>query len=300
MFKNITAFQFNKPFTTDQDTLEVALSEFQFTPCGSQDVSKFGFTPAFGKLGKTLVHSADGFLMVAVTTESKIIPANSVREALDEKVAAIELAEGRKVPKKEKDAIKDEVIQEMLPRALTRKSVTKAIIVLGLQLIIVDSSSLAKAEELLALLRKALGSLPVVQLTFEKPIESTLTEWLKAGAAPLPFEIQDEADLKSEADDGGTVRFKQQDLSEEEVLAHLVTGKQAHKIALHYGNSIAFNLHSNAAIKRIKFAEEFKALNDDVGTEDPAARLDADFALYTEALADLMKSLNSVLGGKDE
>lgn len=300
MFKNITAFQFNKPFTTDQDTLEVALSEFQFTPCGSQDVSKFGFTPAFGKLGKTLVHSSDGFLMVAVTKESKIIPANSVREAIDEKVAAIELAECRKVPKKEKDAIKDEVIQEMLPRALTRKSVTKAIIMLGLQLIVIDSSSSAKAEDLLALLRKALGSLPVVPLTFEKPIESTLTEWLKAGAAPLPFEIQDEADLKSESDDGGTVRFKQQDLREEEVLAHLATGKQAHKLALHYGQSIAFNLHSNAAIKRIRFSEEFKAQNDEVGTEDPAARLDADFALYTGELANLMKSLNSVLGGKDE
>lgn len=295
MFKNITAFQFNKPFTTDQDTLEAALSDFQFTPCGSQDISKFGFTPAFGKLGKTLVHSADGFLMVAVTTESKIIPANSVREALDEKVAAIELAEGRKVPKKEKDAIKDEVIQEMLPRALTRKPVTKAIIMPGLQLIVVDSSSSAKAEEMLALLRKALGSLPVVPLTFEKPIESTLTEWLKAGAAPLPFEIQDEADLKSEADDGGTVRFKQQDLREDEVLAHLATGKQAHKLALHYGKSIAFSLHSNAAIKRIRFAEEFKARNDDVGTEEPAARLDADFSLFSGELSLLMKSLLDTL-----
>lgn len=300
MFKNITAFQFNKPFTTDQDTLEAALSEFQFTPCGSQDISKFGFTPAFGKLGKTLVHSADGFLMVAVTKESKIIPANSVREALDEKVTAVEAIEGRKLHKKEKDQLRDEIIQEMLPRALTRKSVTKAIIMFELQLIIVDSSSSAKAEEMLALLRKALGSLPVVPLTFEKPIESTLTEWLKAGSAPLPFKIQDEADLKSEADDGGAVQFKQQDLREDEVLAHLVTGKQVHKLALHYGQSIAFNLHSNAAIKRIRFAEEFKAQNDEVGVEDPAARLDADFALYTGEMANLMKSLNSVLGGKDE
>lgn len=295
MFKNITAFKFNKPFTTNQYTLEAALSEFQFTPCGSQDVSKFGFTPAFGKLGKTLVHSADGFLMVAVIKESKIIPANSVREALDEKVTAVEAIEGRKLHKKEKDKLRDEIIQEMLPRALTRKSVTKAIIMLELQLIIVDSSSSAKAEEMLALLRKALGSLPVVPLTFEKPIESTLTEWLKVGAAPLPFKIQDEADLKSEADDGGTVRFKQQNLREEEVLAHLATGKQAHKLALHYGNYIAFNLHSNAVIKRIRFAEEFKAQNDDVGTEGPAARLDADFSLFSGELSLLMKSLLDTL-----
>lgn len=167
-------------------------------------------------------------------------------------------------------------------------------------MILVDSSSATKAEELLALLRKALGSLPVIPLSFKAPIESQLTEWLKNGSAPLPFEIQDEAELKSAADEGGIVRFKQQDLKEDEVLAHLETGKEVHKLALHFGQSIALLLQSDASVKRLKFSEEFRAGNDELGNEDPMARLDADFALMGSELVALMHALVSALGGIEE
>lgn len=293
MFKNVIAYRFNKPITVDAAALEPAMEDFKFTPCGSQDVSKFGFTNALGKHGHTLVHSAEGYHMVSVTKESKILPAAAVKEAKDAKVDLIEQAEGRKLAKKEKDAIKDEVILEMLPRAFTRQSVTRALIMPESQLILVDSSSYSKAEELLALLRKALGSLPVITLSYKTPVESTLTEWLKAGAAPLPFEMQNEAELR--CNETGIARFKDQDLSEEEVLAHIATGKQVHKLALNYGDSMSFVACSDGSLKRIKFADEFMALNDEL--DDVAARLDADFILCARALGGLMDSLAGDFGG---
>lgn len=294
MFKSVIAYRFNKPFTVDAAALESAMEEFKFTPCGSQDVSKFGFTNALGKLGQTLVHSAEGYYMVAVTKESKILPASAVKGAVTAKVELIEQAEGRKLARKEKDAIKDEVIQEMLPRAFTKQSVTRALIMPELQLILVDSSSYAKAEELLALLRKALGSLPVIPLSYKTPVESTLTEWLKSGSAPLPFEMQNEAELRCE--ETGIARFKDKDLREDEVLAHIATGKQAHKLALNYGQSISFIACSDCSLKRVKFSEEFIVANDEVG-EDVAARLDADFILCANELHGLMCALEFSLGG---
>lgn len=302
MFKNVIAYRFNKPFAVDAATLESAMEEFKFTPCGSQDISKFGFTNALGKHGQTLVHSAEGYHMVAVTKESKILPSSAVKEAKDAKVELIEQEEGRKMAKKEKDAIKDEVIQEMLPRAFTKPSVTRALIMPELQLILVDSSSYSKAEELLALLRKALGSLPVIPLSYKTPVESTLTEWLKSGSAPLPFEMQNEAELRCE--ETGIARFKGQDLREDEVLAHIETGKQVHKLALDYGNpdgygqSMSFIICSDGSLKRIKFAEEFMAANDEVG-DDVAAKLDADFILCAKELRSLMGALEFSLGGYD-
>lgn len=300
MFKNLIAYRFNKPFTVDAAALESAMEEFKFTPCGSQDISKFGFTNALGKRGHTLVHSAEGYHMVAVTKESKILPAAAVKEAVGAKVELLEQAEGRKLSKEEKDAIKDEVILEMLPRAFTKKSFTRALIIPESQLILVDSSSYAKAEELLALLRKALGSLPVIPLSYKTPVESTLTDWLKSGSAPLPFEMQNEAELRCE--ETGIARFKDQDLREDEVLAHIATGKQVHKLALGYGNpdgygkSMSFIICSDGSLKRIKFAEEFIAANDEVG-DDVAARIDADFILCAKELRGLMGALEFSLGG---
>ena len=108
--------------------------------------------------------------------------------------------------------------------------------------------------------------------------------------------MQDEAELKSDSDEGGIVRFKQQVLQEDEVLAHIATGKQVHKLALHFGQSIAFLMQSDASIKRLKFSEEFRAGNDEVGTEDPLARLDADFALMGSELVAFVNAVNQAFG----
>ncbi len=299
-FKNLTVYRFNKPFSVDTEALEKSLADFTFSPCSSQDISKFGFSNALGKLGQSLVHSAGNRHLICATKEEKILPSQVVKEALEEKVAVIEDQENRKLAKKEKDALKEEITTTLLPRAFSRRSKIHALILPEIEMILVDSSSANKAEELLALLRKALGSLPVIPMSVKTPIETQLTQWLQANEAPAPFEIQDEAELKSDSDEGGIVRFKQQDLTETEVLAHIEVGKQVHKLALHFGQSIAFVLQSDAGIKRLKFSEEFRAGNDEIGTEDPLARLDADFALMGSELVALMTSLVEALGGMED
>lgn len=295
-FKNLTIYRFNKPFSVDTESLEAALEAFQFSPCSSQDISKFGFSNALGKIGLSLVHSADNRHLICATKEEKILPAQVIKEAMEDKVQQIEDEENRKLTKKEKDSIKDEITTTLLPRAFSRRSQIRALIIPEIDMILVDSTSAAKSEELLALLRKALGSLPVIPLSYQTPIETTLTQWLIAGAATQPFDMQDEAELKADSDEGGIVKFKQQDLTEQEVLAHLETGKQVHKLAAQFGQTIALLLQSDATVKRLKFAEEFRATNDEVGNEDPLARLDADFALMCSELIALINGLVSVFG----
>ena len=73
-----------------------------------------------------------------------------------------------------------------------------------------------------------------------------------------------------------------------------------HKLALHFGQSIAFLLQSDAAIKRLKFSEEFRAGNDDLGNDDPMARLDADFALMSSELIALINATVEALGGLED
>lgn len=298
MIKNIIAYTFNKPFSTSQADLELSLSDFEFSPCGSQDVSKFGFTSALGNKGVSLVHEYNDRFMVCATKESKILPSQVIKSELDSKVSAIELAEVRKVTEKEKDSLKDEIITTLLPRAFTKQSRTRALILPELNMVLVDSSSASKAEELLSLLRKALGSLPVVCLEFNNPVSEVLTKWVSASQVDNCFDMLNEAELVG--DDKDIARFKNQDLTEQEVIDHVLQGKTVNKLALKFSQSIEFIMQSDSSVKRIRFSEEFMSSNDDIRNDDELAKLDADFILITNELIDLMNALSNSFGGVSE
>lgn len=105
------------------------------------------------------------------------------------------------------------MLHSLLPRAFTRSSTIRIWLNLSAALVMVDTSSARRAEDSLALLRKTLGSLPVVPLTMETPVELTLTEWVRGSGAPSSFALGNEAELKAILEDGGIGRFKKQELS---------------------------------------------------------------------------------------
>lgn len=49
---------------------------------------------------------------------------------------------------------------------------------------------------MLALLRKCIGSSPVIPVALKTPPEITMTDWLNASATPAGFELEDEVELR--------------------------------------------------------------------------------------------------------
>ena len=104
-FRNARVFRFTKPFDISAEELEEKLQADAFKPCGPQETSRQGWVPPLGKHGEQLVHSANGYHLIALRKEEKILPGSVVKEAVEEKAEAIEFEQGRKVRRKEKDEI---------------------------------------------------------------------------------------------------------------------------------------------------------------------------------------------------
>lgn len=277
--------------------IEQHLQPFQFTPCGSNDMAKTGWVPAT-VFSQTLAHQANGQYLLTLQRQKKILPGNVVKQHLDARVAKLETEQGRKLKKTEKDSLKDEVLHTLLPRAFTKDHRTQLWIDIINSLIIVDASSAKQAEDALALLRKSLGSLPVVPLTMESPVELTITEWVRSGNAPAGFAIGDAAELKAILADGGVARVKKQDLVSDEIATHIEAGKVVTKLALDWQQRVTFTLTDNATLNRLKFCDELIGQNDDIDHEDVLARFDADFTLMTGELQALINQLVVALGGE--
>ncbi|HCQ3220402.1 TPA: recombination-associated protein RdgC, partial [Escherichia coli] len=160
------------------------------------------------------------------------------------------------------------------------------------------NASARQAEDMLALMRKSLGSLPVVPLSVENPIELTLTDWVRDGSAPQGFQMGDAAELKAVLEDGGIARVKKQDLGSDEISTHLEAGKLVTKLALDWQNRIKFTLDHNFSLTSVKFADELLEQNSDIDSEDVAQRLDADFFLLTSEISCLVDALVNALGGE--
>jgi len=297
-FKNMMVYRLNREIPLSADEMEKQLEAYTFSPCGSQDMSKTGWVSPMGNRSDALTHVNNGQIVICARKEEKILPSPVVKQALEAKISKLEAEQSRKLKKTEKDSLKDEVLHSLLPRAFSRLSQTFIWIDTVNNLIMVDCASAKKAEDTLALLRKSLGSLPVVPLTLESPIELTLTEWVRSGDLPAGFALMDEAELKAILEDGGVIRCKKQDLVCDEIANHIEAGKLVTKLALDWQERIQFVLADDGSVKRLKFSDTLREQNDDIDREDFAQRFDADFILMTSELAALTSNLVDALGGE--
>lgn len=299
-FKNLLIYRLTQNLAFNAEALEQALVSKRARACESQELTTYGFVAPFGKgADAPLVHVGGDFLLVGARKEERILPGSVVRDAVAEKVEEIETEQMRKVYKKERDQIKDEIVQAFLPRAFIRRSTTFAAIAPKLGLILVNSASPKRAEDLLSTLREVLGTLPVRPATVKISPSATMTDWLKTQKAAEDFFVLDECELRDTQEDGGIVRCKRQDLTSEELQMHLSTGKVVTQLAVAWQDKLSFVLDDKMVIKRLKFEDLLQDQAEQDGGDDALSQLAASFSLMMLTLSDFLPLLLGALGGEE-
>ncbi len=299
-FKNVRAYRLTTSFDYEPEALGDKLAQRAFTPCAKSQALSLGFVAPLGEESEMLVHAAGGRLLLCLKREEKLLPATVVREQLAEKISAIETEQARKVYRKERLSLKDEIVQDCLPRAFTRSALVYAYIDPRANWIFIDAASAARAEELLNVLRECIGNFPVVLPQVNNAPAASMTAWLAHRTLPDDFEAGDECELREPGEDGGVVRCRGVDLYSEEVETHLNAGRQVVRLGLSWDERVSLLLAEDLCLRRLKFAEELMKENEDIPEADQAARLDADFALMSDAITSLQDRVITLFGGEAE
>ncbi len=299
-FKNIRAYRLTQSFDLSAEQLEQQLDGKRFEPCAKSQPLAMGWVAPLGDNTEALVHAAGGCILLCLKREEKILPSTVVKEQLEEKVALIEDEQGRKVYRKERLTLKDEIVQDCLPRAFSRSARVYAYIDTRNNWMFVDAASAARAEELLNLLRDSVGTFPVLLPQVNNAPAATMTGWLAHKNLPDDFQLGDECELREPGEEGSVVRCKGVDLLSEEVQTHLDAGRQIARIALHWDERLRLVLAEDLCLRRVKFADELVSENEDIPEADTAARMDADFALMSSAVSELQDRVMALFGGEAE
>ncbi len=299
-FKNLRAYRLTTPFDLSPEQLGQQLQSCLFQPCARAQALSLGWVNPLGIDSGELVHAASGRILVRLRREEKLLPAAVVRQQLEEKIADIEAARGSKVYRRERLSIKDEIVQDCLPRAFSRYSYVSACIDTRTSWVFVDAASATRAEELLNLLRECIGNFPVLLPQVNNAPAAVMTGWLLHRSLPDDFALGGECELREPGEEGGVVRCRGVDLLSEEVETHLHAGKQVARLSLSWEERLSLVLSEDLVLRRLKFSDELMKENEDIPEADDAARLDADFALMSSALSELQERVIALFGGEAE
>ena len=298
-FKNLRIYRFTKPFTLSTEELDQALATDSFVPCGSQDQKRMGWvSPITGHVENGgFVHASQNYMMVCAKRQEKILPAAVVNEFLAEKISTIEDTEDRKVGRKQRLQLKDEVMMDLLPKAFTRSKLQYAYIAPEQGYLVVDAASATRAEELINTLRDTLGSMAVVPLSgLQQPVDA-MTSWVTNNLAPENTVLGEECELADAKEAGSVIRCKQQDLASTEIANLLASDMLVTKLALNWMQGVSFVLDDQLAIKRLRFEDKVRDKVDDAEAQSQAEQFDIEFSVMTIELSALISDLIQSLGG---
>ena len=181
-----------------------------------------------------------------------------------------------------------------MPNALSRTNDTLAVIAPEKNMMFVNAGSSSKAEEIASSLRKALGTMPVVPYQTELSPATVMSAWLNGNHdLPQHMTLGYEAVLKSDDEDGGSVRLTGMDVADDHALNYLNNGMSVTRLALNWKDKLDLVIDDQLIIKRIKLSDTYsEEIHDELGESDAISQFTGSVALIITEMLDVIASLN--------
>lgn len=286
-----------EPLKISIEDLSASLKDFALTTCPKSEAFSQGWISPFGNSDSSFVHACQGNILLMAGKEEKLLPSSVIKDALAEKINLIEKNENRPIYRKEKTQIKEQVIFELRKQAFTRKKLLRAYIDTKKNWLIIDSSNRNRAEEFCTLLRKSLGSLKLILPSTNKDTSKTMTEWLLSAHTSPHFTIENDCEMIDYKQKASSIKCKYQDLSAQEIVNHLHSGKIITSLGMSWREKIAFELCEDLTLKKIRFLNLIDKEQKNIKMDSKAEQLDADFALISGEFSELLTDLINLFDG---
>ncbi|MGN6229140.1 MAG: recombination-associated protein RdgC [Dyella sp.] len=297
-FRNLTLFRFSPAVAEDLDRLPTEIQAHRLRAPGPLEVHTSGFVSPHGPAHDELVYSHDQgeHVLIMVGRDERMLPASVVNDELHRKIHRIAEQESRRVGGRERRRLREDLLNELLPRAFVRASRLPLYFDCGEGWLVIDTSSRKSAEAVVTHMREALGSFPVVPPAPEKSPRLLMTDWLANRTLPAGLALGDECELRDAATTtGAIVRARRQEMDSEEMLEHLRNGKQVFQLALVLNDRLSFVLDQNLVIRKLRLLDAaMDALDDSFDSTE--SELAATFALMTGEVGTLLAGLATWFG----
>jgi recombination associated protein RdgC len=288
-FKQAQIFQLTDSIRYSPNELAEKLEELAFQDCLPSMPYGAGWVSPVDEEDAPLVQAMNGYMMICLQIEEKILPPIVVRQELAKKIKQIEISENRKVSPKEKYALKDEVTAMLMPRAFSKLTKVYAYFDIKNRWLFLGTANAKKTEQFMLAFKKSFGNnIAAFQI---KKLSNLMTSWLKHQNHSSSFSIEKSCVLQDANLESRVIRCKEQDLFASSIQLLIKDGCEIKQLALNWQDRIDFVLLDNLSIQGIRFKDEIIAQAKEMEAGTKQQQFNVDFLIMTETLDGLLKDL---------
>ena len=296
-FKQIQFYELKNTISYQPELLAEKLQLFPFQPCLPSLPLSLGWVSPLDQDNSPLVFAADGYILIALAIAEKVLPATVIRQAVDEKVKEFEQSENRKIGYKQKQSLKDDIIQSLLPRAFIKTQKLYACIDTRNQWLWLATTNSKMSEHFHLAWSKVMPEIGLIKPELRK-IAMILSHWVQHRSNPKAFSIEKNVVLQDARQQNRVIRCQQQDLTAANVQSFIKEGCEVRQLALTWQDRIQFTIDDELNLRGVRFSDQL--LEREIAPMDsPELRMASDFVLLTANLTELTQDLLDCLGKKE-